>query len=88
MKIKKIFYTSHFRRAFKRLPRELKDEILAREKLFHTNCFDKRLKTHKLAGQLKQYWAFSITSSHRIMFEIIKDGVVAFIDVGNHSIYK
>lgn len=56
--------------------------------LFKENCFNPRLKTHKLKGKLNGYWSFSITYSHRGLFEFLDGDSVAFIDVGDHSIYK
>lgn len=88
MQVKEIFYSSHFLRAFKKLPKALKAEVLEHEVLFRRNCFDPKIKTHKLTGKLKEYWSFSITPSHRILFAIESEGVVSFIDVGDHDIYS
>lgn len=88
MKIEKILYSSHFKKALKRLPRELKETIETMEKIFRKNCFDTRLKTHKLSGKLKNYWSFSITHSHRVLFQFLGKGRVGFIDIGDHSIYQ
>ena len=88
MKVKVIKYSSHFRRAMKKLPKSLKAEVLEREAMFRKNSSDPRLKTHKLRGNLKKFWAFSITASYRIMFKVEGDGVVSFIDVDDHDIYS
>jgi mRNA-degrading endonuclease YafQ of YafQ-DinJ toxin-antitoxin module len=88
MKIKKITYSSHFAKAFQALSEKTKTQAIQREKIFRDNCFDSRLKTHKLKGKLKKYWSFSIDYSHRILFEFQEDGEVGFIDVGTHSIYS
>lgn len=88
MKIEQILYSSHFERAIRRLPRELKKTIEVREKIFRKNCFDPRLKTHKLSGRLKNYWSFSITHSQRVLFQFLGKGKVGFVDIGDHSIYQ
>jgi addiction module RelE/StbE family toxin len=88
MEIRRINYSAHFKRAFKKLPHNLKQEVVEREILFKKNCFDPRFDTHKLSGKLKGYWSFSITHKHRIMFEFEDAGEVGFIDVGDHSIYR
>lgn len=88
MKIRRIQYSTCFERAFAAMDKNDKKIIVERELVFRENCFDRRLKTHKLKGKLKDFWSFSITYSHRIMFEILEEGVVVFIDVGDHSIYK
>ncbi len=88
MKIQKISTSSHFAKAFGALPEKIKKQAIQREKIFREDCFDARLKTHKLKGPLKEYWSFSINYSYRILFEFQEDGVVGLIDVGTHSIYK
>ncbi len=88
MRIRKILYTSKFDRSIKRLPIGLRDLVNERQEIFRTNCFEARLKTHKLSGNLKNYWSFSVTHSHRVLFAFLEGEIVVFIDVGNHSVYK
>lgn len=88
MIIKNIYYSSHFARAFKKLPAEIQKQAIAQEKLFRKDCFDPRLKTHKLKGDLASYWSFSVDYSYRILCEFEKDGSVGFIDIGQHTVYK
>ncbi len=88
MKIKNIYYSSHFEKAFKALPLNVRKQAIEKEKIFQENCFDKRLKTHKLKGRLENYWSFSINYSYRILFEFSDENEVGFIDVGTHSIYS
>ena len=88
MKVKKIVYSSHFAKAFGSLPEKIKKQAIQRERIFREDCFDARLKTHKLKGTLKENWSFSINYSYRILFEFQEDGVVGLIDVGTHSIYR
>ena len=88
MRIVRIVYTTHFVRALRTLDPDLKDLIRERTLLFQTNCFDPKLKTHKLKGRLKDYWSYSLTHSHRVLFQFMSKDAVGFIDVGDHSIYK
>lgn len=88
MKIQTIYISSHFERAFKKLPKALKEQALRREKYFRANAFDPRLKTHKLKGHLEGFWSFSLNYSHRILFEFLGDSEVAFVDIGDHQIYQ
>ncbi len=87
MKIQKITYSSHFAKAFRGLPEKIKKQAIQREKIFREDCFDSRLKTHKLKGNLGDYWSFSINYSYRMLLEFGGDGEAGFIDVGTHSIY-
>ncbi|OGH28105.1 MAG: hypothetical protein A3E12_03605, partial [Candidatus Levybacteria bacterium RIFCSPHIGHO2_12_FULL_39_9] len=71
MRISKIHYTSRFIKDFKKMQKNKQKIAIIREKIFRNNCFDSRLKTHKLTGSLKDYWAFSVTHSERILFRFI-----------------
>ena len=86
--IEKIYYSSRFLRALKNLPIELKPAVVVREGLFRKDCFDPKLKTHKLTGKYKEHWAFSLDYSYRIMFRFLSDSDVLFENVDDHSIYR
>lgn len=88
MRIKRVFFSAHFQRALKHLGPQYMDIIAERFSWFKENCFDSRLKTHKLEGKLKGYWSFSLTYSHRVVFEFIEKDVVGFVNIGDHSIYQ
>lgn len=88
MRLEKIFYSSHFIRAVKKLPGNLRRTIFEKEKLFLKNCFGPGLKTHKLTGKLKNYWAFSVNYEYRVLFRFISATEVMFTDIGDHSIYQ
>jgi mRNA-degrading endonuclease YafQ of YafQ-DinJ toxin-antitoxin module len=88
MEIKSIVYGSRFVRSFKKLSLEVQIESVERELIFRKNCFDPRLKTHKLSGKREGYWSFSIDYSNRVMFEFMESNRVGFLNVGDHSIYQ
>lgn len=88
MKMIDISYTSKFEKNFKRFDVTVKGKIKNRVEIFQADPYDPRLKTHKLSGQLKDYYAFSINHSYRILFIFENSDSVTFIDVGTHSIYK
>lgn len=88
MKIKNIYYSSHFEKAFTALSLKIKKQAQEKEKIFRDDCFAKSLKTHKLKGKLENYWSFSINYSYRILFEFSEKDEVGFIDIGTHSIYS
>lgn len=84
----RIYYSSKFKREYKRLPKKIK--IIAEEKelVFRTNPFEPRLNTHKLSGRFKEYWAFSVDEKYRIIFEFAEKDIIWFHSVGDHSIYQ
>ena len=83
-----IEYSPKFARQFKKLPKEAKESALKGEKLFRNDPFDSKLRTHKLHGRLKEYWAFSISHNYRIGFTFTDNNLVRFHAVGSHDIYK
>lgn len=88
MKITNIFPTNHFKKSYKRLPQEIKKEAVEKENIFISNPFNQRLKTHRLKGKLRNYWAYSVNYEYRIMFRFVDDESVLYFDIGTHSIYK
>jgi len=84
----RIYYSSKFAREYKGLPAQVKRSAEEREQIFRQNPYDLRLKTHKLHGRLKTYWAFSIDQKYRIIFEFADKDTVWFHSVGDHSLYQ
>ena len=83
-----IEYPPKFIKQFKKLSKEAKESALRCEKLFRVNPFDLKLKTHKLHGTMKEYWAFSISYNYRIGFTFIDSDLIRFHAIGSHDIYK
>ena len=84
----KIRFKPSFIRDFKKLPLELQEEAKERITLFKDTKNHERLKVHKLKGKLKDFQSFSVTYSHRIVFNYESNDVVVFIAIGTHDIYK
>lgn len=84
----KILYTKKFEREYKKLPISLKKEAEKREVIFRTNPFAPTLKTHRLKGKFKDFWSFSITYKHRIIFEFGGKNTAYFHSVGDHRVYQ
>lgn len=87
MKFNNIYYHPGFKKAFLGLHPSIRGRAVKREKIFCRNPFDKRLKTHKLHGRLKNQWSFSVDKKNRIVF-IFDDKDIIFLDIGAHEIYK
>lgn len=88
MKISKIYYSSRFIKAFKKLPKDKQKLAISREKIFRQDPFAVSLKTHKLSNNLDGYWSFSITHQDRVMFKFLENNEVIFYKIGDHDIYK
>ena len=83
-----IRYKPSFVREFKKLPIELQEEALERIDLFKDVENHKKLKVHKLKGRLEDFYSFSVTYSHRIVFSYESKDEVVFLAVGDHDVYK
>ena len=87
----KIFFTTRFRRSYKRLVSKnaiLKN--LAEEKflIFERNPQDITLGDHALKGQFTGYRVFSIGYDLRVIYRREKE-ICVFFDIGTHKqIYK
>ena len=84
----KVYHSSHFIRAAKKLPADVRRQIVETETIFLKNYHTQKLKTHRLSGKLKNYWSFSVNYECRIFFKYVEKNAALFIDVGDHSIYQ
>ena len=82
-----IHYTSDFRKSYQKLPRNIQNLVDRKDILFRKEPFHPSLRTHKLHGPLDGLWSFWITRDYRVLFELVKDGVI-FYDIGTHGIYR
>lgn len=83
-----INFKPSFVREFKKLPSELQEEVLERIELFKKVANHKKLKVHKLIGRLSDFYSFSVTYSHRIVFSYESKTEVVFLAIGDHDVYK
>ena len=75
-----------FKKEYKRLPKHIKILAEKKIKIFMTNPFDTRLKTHRLQGKLRYLWSFYIDrNQYRIAFEILDENIVRFYTAGTHD---
>ena len=83
-----IRYKPSFVREFKKLPKAVQEEAFQKIALFSDVSTHGQLKVHKLKGKLKDFYSFSVTYSHRIVFMYEKKDVVVFLAVGDHDVYR
>lgn len=87
--MKRILYSSKFKKSLKRMPKFVQRAFLEKESLFFNNPFHPSLETHKLHGKYKDYWAFTVIGQYRIMFRFMENKQdIGFINIGTHEIYK
>jgi mRNA-degrading endonuclease YafQ of YafQ-DinJ toxin-antitoxin module len=83
----KILYSVKFLKLYNKLSNEIKDRVEEKESLIIENIFDSSLKTHKLHGNKKDFWAISVDYKIRILFKFEGDNTVKFYYIGDHDIY-
>jgi len=88
MKVKKVEYSQKFLKSLKKLPKNQLKFLARQEEIFLQNPFDPRLKTHKLGGELKDFYSFSISYHWRIVFHFESENIIGFDNIGTHEIYK
>jgi mRNA interferase YafQ len=76
--------SSRFLRRAKKLKDPQASMLRAALRRFATDPRDPLLRTHKLRGELTEYWAFSVDDDLRVVFRW--DGATAFlVNVGTHD---
>jgi len=83
-----ITFSSSFKRAFKKRiegRKDLERKFWKRVEIFQSNSFDSRLRTHKLSGELKEFWSFTIEYDVRVVFQFATKNRALFTDIGTHE---
>ena len=83
-----IYYSKLFLKNYKKLPNQVKIKFEKQEKVFQTNPFDPKLKTHPLTGLLRGKYSFSVDYHYRVVFKFESENEVWFLSIGTHAIYK
>jgi addiction module RelE/StbE family toxin len=88
MRIKRIYISKDFKKQLITLPKHIQKKAVKSEILFRENPLHPSLRLHKLNGKMNMLWSISIDKSYRIIFEILDNGDILFMNIGRHSIYK
>lgn len=76
--------SSAFKRRAEKLTREQTAMLAAALRRFSRNPRDPLLHTHRLGGDLKDYWAFSVDQDLRVVFRWQGEEVF-LVSVGSHD---
>ena len=84
-----VSFSSSFKRAFKKCIKnnaDLETRFWQKLEQFTVNPFAPSLKTHKLSGNLKEFWSFSVDYDARgLLFYFTEDNKAVFLDIGSHN---
>lgn len=83
-----VAYTPQFRRQFRKLPKNLQNEVFEKIELFRITTNHEALRVHKLKGSLDGRYSFSVNYRYRIVFLWEKKNTSAILlAVGDHAVY-
>ena len=88
MAILEISYKPTFIRQLNKLDKELRDEAIAKTELFKQSKNHISLAVHKLRGQLRGRYGFSVNFKYRIVFQYLTKTEVVLLTIGDHEVYK
>lgn len=83
-----IAFSSSFKRAFKKRMagrNPLEEKFWKRLEIFRDNPYDPRLRTHKLSGDLQEFWSFTVEYDVRVVFQFAGKDRAVFQDIGTHD---
>ncbi len=83
-----IHLSSRFKKSFRKLHPQIQKRAVDKIAVFRENPFAPKLDTHKLHGEKKEEWGFSVDYSYRISFVFVGNGIILFTDIGTHDMYK
>jgi mRNA-degrading endonuclease YafQ of YafQ-DinJ toxin-antitoxin module len=83
-----IHLSSRFKKSFGKLHPQIQKKAVLKISVFRDNPFAPKLDTHKLHGEKKEEWAFSVDYSRRISFVFVGNNTILFTDIGTHDMYK
>ncbi len=85
--IQRIFLAPRFERELRHFSKRIQALAKKKDTLFRQDAFHPSLKTHKLGGELKETWSYSVNREYRVHFCFIDDSTVMYINIGTHEIY-
>jgi addiction module RelE/StbE family toxin len=83
-----VAFSSSFKRAFKKRiagRKELEAKFWRHVEVFTRDPHDARLRTHKLSGELRDFWSFSVEYDVRVVFQFSAKNRALFTDIGTHD---
>jgi mRNA-degrading endonuclease YafQ of YafQ-DinJ toxin-antitoxin module len=83
-----VAYASSFKKAFKKRIKgkiSLEKKFFQKVEVFLDNPHHPSLKTHKLTGELKDLWSFSVDYDLKIVFYFSEPQKAIFIDIGSND---
>jgi addiction module RelE/StbE family toxin len=77
--------TKRFEKDFVKLPKRVKEQVIAALVLFVENPRHSSLRVHPLKGKWVGHYSIDITGDMRAVYFIVERDLVRFVAVGSHS---
>lgn len=77
-----------FVRMLGKLEPSLQEEAIEKLELFKCEGNHQQLKVHKLKGQFKGCYSFSVNYKYRVVFSYKDCDIVNLLAIGGHEVYK
>ena len=84
----KVSFKPSFVKQMNKLEKSLVDEVLYKIDVLKNSSDNSSLKIHKLHGQMKDSWSFSVNYKIRIVFKYESKKEIVLLAIGDHSIYN
>lgn len=83
-----ISFKPSFIRQMNKLEKSLVDEVFYKIDILKNSKDMASLKIHKLHGQMKDLWSFSVNYKIRIVFKYESKKEIVLLAIGDHEIYN
>ncbi len=83
-----IHVGSRFERSFKRMPLHICEDFEKKISIFQEHPFNPLLRTHKLGGRLREYYAFYLRDGYRVLFDFVAPTTALLVNIGSHDDYQ
>jgi mRNA-degrading endonuclease YafQ of YafQ-DinJ toxin-antitoxin module len=70
------------------MPAHIRADFVKKIEIFRKRPFHPSLYTHKLSGNLADYYAFCLRDGFRVLFDFMETEVALLINIGSHDDYK
>ncbi|MFA4819104.1 MAG: hypothetical protein WC621_04640 [Patescibacteria group bacterium] len=84
----KLIFAPVFLKQLKSLPWEIQEEALEKIEFFKNRQNHQVLRAHKLKGNLRGVFSFSVNYRIRIIFQYNTKNEAALLSIGDHDVYR
>ncbi len=81
----KIVTHKKFDKAFVKLPKKIKEQVITRLELFVDDQESQVLRKHPLNSPYKGSYSIDITGDYRAVFHLVEPDTALFTHIGTHS---